>query len=354
MPYLVQGQANRVEILALFAVDPDGFLYDPDTVEFRVLDPSGAVSIDWTDVTSSGRKDVGVYYAPFTPANGATVGTWSIEWRWTDSEDETLEQTWSQSFDIYTLGFGVPYWTYVTPRQIRDEGMDTTTLPDLRMVTLIRLAQAFIERECRQPFRPVRSAIDFNGNGSALQLLPMPILGVEYLRINRSTLDLDHAQYAVYASPFLGTDPGYLPKDNRRNPRVKLVRGLSPSPFRAGRFTDRASTGRFYPGAKAHRIKGVWGFLEPDGTTPLLIQNAALRLVLATATLMADASSSTSPAGPVTREQTDTHEIEYANTVGSWDYAALATSPEVQDILNRYRAPIALGAPATTWGNLEP
>jgi hypothetical protein len=354
MPYLAQGQANRVEILGLFPVDSKGFIFDPDTVEFRVLDPDGDESIGWTDVTSSGRKDVGVYYAPFTPASDAEIGVWSIEWRWTDADDSDTEQTWSQSFDIYTAGFGVPYWTYVTPRQLRAEGVDTTALPDLRMVELIKLAQSFIERECRQPFRPVRRAVDFDGNGSALWLAPMPILGVEYLRINRSTIDLNHDQYAAYTSPFLGTDPGYLPKDNRKNPRVKLIRGLSPSPFRAGRIIGSGGTGRFLPGAKAHTIKAVWGFLEPDGTTPPLIQNAALRLVLATATLMADAASSSTIAGPVVREQTDTHEIEYADTVGSWDYTALATSPEVQDILRRYRAPLALGAPATTWGTQEP
>jgi hypothetical protein len=351
MPYLAQSQPNRVEILALFAIDSKGFLYDPDSVEFRVLDPDGAESITWTDVTSSGRKDVGVYYAPFTPASDAAIGTWSIEWRWTDADDPDVEQSWAQAFDIYTAGFGIPYWTYVTPRQIRAEGVDTTDLPDLRMVDLIKLAQSFIERGCRQPFRPVRRAIDFDGNGSALWLAPMPILGLEYLRINRSTLDLDHDQFAVYFSPCFGTDPGYLPKDNRRNPRVKLVRGLSPSPFRAGRIIDQGQTGRFLNGAKAHTLKAVWGFLEPDGTTPLHIQSAALRLVLATSVLM-QPGPPMAPAGPITREVTDTHEIDYADR--SWVYPALATSPEVEDIIQRYRAPLALGAPATTWGNVGP
>lgn len=356
MPYLARSQANSVSTLALYAVDAAGLLYDPETVEFRVLDLlDSSEDQTWTDVTSDGRVDVGVFYAPHTPAADATVGAHRVEWRFTDSEDATVTRTWSQRFDVYTAGVEVPYWTYLSPNRVRDEGVDTVQLPDARLVDLIVRAQAYVERECRQPFRPVRQTVRFDGTGGSLFMAPIPIIGVEYLRVNRSTANLSTDSFAVYAAPALGSDPGWLPKDHRRNPKIALVRNLSPSPFTPGRVLGSGWADRFLPGAQAHEVKAVWGFVEPDGTTPRLIEDAMLRVVVATATLMTIGSATTTVAGPIVREQTDLHEIEYADpgsSGGGSSFDQLATSPEVQDIVRRYRAPIGLGSPATTWATL--
>lgn len=355
MPYLALGQANRIEILGLFPTTDRGFLYDPQTVEYRVLTSAGATVIDWTDVTSSGRRGVGAFYAPFTPGSPdfSVARNYVIEWRFSDSDTPSTSRTWSLAFDIYSAGTGTPFRTYLTPGRVRDEGIDTTELSDARLVQLIQRAQAFVERECRQPFRPVQSTVRFDGPGSGLWQAPLPILGVEYLRVNDSTTDYPTDAFEVYTSPHLGGDPGWQPKDNRRNPKIRLARDLYPSPFRAN--PAGGITHRFRAGAKAHTVKAVWGFVEPDGTTPLLIEEAVLRLVLATATLMEIGGGSAVVAGPIIREETDLHEIEYASSASSASTSdAIATSPEVADILRRYRAPIAIGSPATSWSSLVP
>lgn len=356
MPYLALGQANRIEILGLFPTTDRGFLYDPVQVEYRILNSSGAVVVNWTDVTSSGRRGVGAFYAPFTPSSPTfTVArNYVIEWRFSDSTDPTTDRTWSLPFDIYTAGTAIPFRTYLTPGRVRDEGVGGDRLADARLVQLIQRAQQFIERECRQPFRPVQSTVRFDGSGSGLWQAPLPILGVEYLRVNDATSNYPSDAFEVYSSPHLGGDPGWQPKDNRRNPKIRLARDLNPSPFRAN--PSGSLTQRFLPGAKAHVVKGVWGFVEPDGTTPLLIEEAALRVVLATATLMEiGAGAGGVVAGPIIREETDLHEIEYASSASSASSAdAIATSPEVSDILRRYRAPMALGSPATSWSSLVP
>lgn len=358
MPYLSRSQVNTAATLAIHPVDDTGHLYDPATVEFRIIDLSDNSQVfpvsGYEDVTTDGRVDTGVYYAfdtgtatGWAPKSDATVGAHRIDWRFTDADNEVVTRTWSQRFDVYTAGVEIPYWTYVTPNDVRVHA-DSSMISDARVVELIERVQQYIERECRQPFRPVRHTIKFDGNGGLIFPCPVPIIGVDELMLNYSTSAASHDSYEVYNATTLSADPGWRPRDNRKNPKIKLHGGR-------GSIFDMNGSTRFIVGTRPHSLKGVFGYVEPDGNTPALIRDAALRVVMATAVTMdvGPGGSGGAVAGPITSEKTDQHEVSYAfsYTAGSLD-SALATSPEVLDILRRYQAPPGIASPGTNWASL--
>lgn len=365
MPHLARGQTNNARILALHAVDSSGHLYNPDSVEFRVFDPAGTQvfpASGWEDVTSYGTA-TGVFPAWDTTAGAgwtvdaaADLGKWSIEWAFLDS-DGTTERTWTQEFWVSEADTDFPFWSYVSPNEVRAEGVDASQLSASRLVALLRRVQDYIERACRQPFRPVRAQIKVDGHGAPTLFFSVPIVGIESLIANFGSAALPTSAYRVYSCPALGDDPGWAPGDNRRNPRIALVSELTGRALGAGGIfaTVRGAGGRFAAGAQAHTVTGVWGFLERDGATPQLIRDAALRLILANTPLLEVGGSAPAsvPAGPITSERTDRHEISYADnsstSAGPALGSALATSREVEEILHLYRGPIVMGAPANSW-----
>jgi len=361
VPHLARGQENQPSILGLYAVDASGHLYDPVSVEFRVIDLSTGTQVfpgaGLEDVTAEGRVSKGIFYAVdtvldvgWTPEVTATVGAHRIEWTYTDADGTTV-RTWFLDFDVSEVGTGVPYWAYLSPVTVRNEGIDATELSDARLVALIKRVQQHIERVARQPFRPIVETFRLDGSGSALLPLAVPVIGINTLKINHSAQVLDPSGYRVYFNPTTRADPGWMSKDYRRNPKIVMTTEFTPSPFNtAGLFgSNRLAPARFQPGAQPHELSGVFGYLEGDGTTPAPIAHVALLLALANTPLLeAGSGGGSGPGGPVIRERTDRHEVEYARPSGSAVLSsAWNTSPEVEDTLRHYRAPIGMASPAS-------
>ena len=357
MPHLAREQANLPAILGLYAVDSSGHLYDPDSVEFRVVDISTGLQVfpasGLEDVTAEG-VGTGRFYAydtllsvGFTPEVTYTVGAHRIDWTYTGSDGTTV-RTWSQEFDVSESGTGLPYWTYISPNRVRAEGIDSTELPDARLLVLIARVQQHIERVARQPFRPIPLTLAIDGSGSTLMSLAVPIIGIESLKVNHATQAMDTTAYRVYFTSTTDVDPGWGVKDYRRNPKIVMANEFTPSPFSTGGIFGAA---RFAPGAQPHEVIGTFGFLERDGTTPALITQAALLLILANTPLLeAGAGGSAAPGGPVISDRTDRHEVKFAAPAGSAVLSsAMNTSGEIEDIIRHYKAPIGMASPATRW-----
>lgn len=358
MPYLAREQENLSSILGLYAVDSSGHLYDPVSVEFRVVDISTGLQVfpaaGLEDVTVEGKVGTGRWYAydtvlteGFTPEVTYTVGAHRIDWTYTDSDGTTV-RTWSQDFDVSESGTGIPYWTYLSPNRVRAEGIDSTDLSDARLLGLIKTVQQHIERVARQPFRPIPLTFRVDGSGSTLLPLAVPIIGIESLKVNHATQVMDPTAYRVYFNPTTALDPGWGVKDYRRNPKIVMANEFTPSPFSTGGVFGAA---RFAPGAQPHELIGTFGFLEADGSTPALITKVALLLVLANTPLLeAGSGSGAAPGGPVISDRTDRHEVKFAAPSGSAVLSsAMNTSAEIEDILRHYRAPIGMASPATRW-----
>ena len=206
----------------------------------------------------------------------------------------------------------------------------------------IATAMAFIDRHTRQWFNSREftdiKPLKLEGNNSEVLFLPVPALTVTSIRKQQGTEILDPLFYRVFNSRTL--------PDDRKNPMIKLRQEDDDVLF--------VSSGKWMRGVQAY-ITGTFGYLEEDGSTPKLIQRATLKLALIYASKSlgeaASESASGGDVGPVKREKTDLHEIEYydARTSGGSKGAGLkegtglSGDDEVDDIIAAYRGPILLG-----------
>ena len=209
------------------------------------------------------------------------------------------------------------------------------------MLALIETWQQFIERTTRDWFVPRQMTWDLDGNGTTLMQLPVPIVSVSALYIND---DFDNALDADAFKAYDGR--GESGRDDRKNPRIKLVTGETSIFTGVGQIRRRTTV--FEVGEQNQRVVGVFGFVEPDGSVPAPIVYALKKLVVRSSRPMAGSSGGgPGPAGPMIEEETDRHRRKWADPlVGSKAWSTTGDT-EVDQILATYRAPISLGAPRT-------
>lgn len=241
--------------------------------------------------------------------------------------------------------------SYVTAAELRaDAGLDPTAYPDLAIQKAIILATAIFERATRQFFEPRAGTLLLDGDGSNTIHLPIPIVTVGSLFLNGQPTVLDPALYSVYSS-------ANLVDDDRKNPRIALgnsgdVSDIFVSPFTFGPL-------RFARGRKNQRVTGVFGYVEADGSTPVLVKYAIERLALGKMGILSTGGvgSPTPPPplpstlGGVIQETTDGHSIRYdARTARSVGLSGiLANDIEVEDIVRMYRAPMAIAVTGSSF-----
>lgn len=222
---------------------------------------------------------------------------------------------------------------------VRAEGITVAKASDARVLMLIRTWQAFVERATGNWFIPRTMTLDFDGRGTTLLQLPYPIVSITSVYANEDfTIALDSDEYKVYAGR------GLDERDDRRNPRIKLV--TTEESIFSGTGAVRGRNTVFEVGEQNQRVVGVFGYVEPDGSAPSPIVYALLRLVVAGAQSKLGASSG-SVSGPVVEEETDRHRRRYADVfVGSKMWPTTGDSV-VDQILARYRRPISTRGPRT-------
>jgi len=358
MPAIAREQENTPALLNWFT-SVNGILTDMVKVEFQVWDISGglpgsqvfpAVADTWEDVTTGGgHYSTGHYYCydnanakGWTPGIAEPLGTHRVKWRW-KSSDSAPYQSDSEDFEVLVQSAGSSADTYIGVQDVRDAGLSQADYPDSDVLASIELWQQFLERACRQWFIPRIKVFSVDGNDSDTLHFGVPIVSIEYLKINDRTDELSPTLYRVYS----GND---LP-DNRKNPCIKLVgpswnRDIFLAPIVSGQF-------RFLKGRQNQEIKGIFGYIEPDGSVPGLVKRALLKLVIEKLTCPPGGSASPTPPsvlGFVLEEKTDGHSIRYGS-VGEFEKRKLAFSgitqdPEVLDIIKLYRAPIGIATPA--------
>lgn len=361
MFYLPQDFQNTEHLLVFHSVDADGFLKDAAQMGWRVLDPDGTQVFPgsgFEDVLSTGKLSTGRYIAYDTGAGAAwtvpaaaTTGIWTIEWEYRVESGDPVK-VFSEQFEVVasksttTKGFdGSAYRTYIAPCQVRAEGATSTFLNDARLEGLILSAQALTEEMTQNVFRPIRRTIRMNGENLSRMFMGVAIIGVESVQL-RSLEPMDTANLVV---AFERVDDNHLfrPRpDHRRNPQISFQGDTNI--FSGSVF---GTVPRFGVGRLNYKITGVFGFLESDGTVPKLIQEAMVRLVIASATLLAepDMPGSTSAAtGPLKKVRAGQHEIEWSssNSAAMTLQSALARSRIVEEIFGQYRSPQMIAAPA--------
>ena len=235
---------------------------------------------------------------------------------------------------------------YITVQDVRDGGVPTVAAggpSDAEVLAQINTWQVFIERATRQWFVARAVVMNIDGNESSLMQFNVPIVSITYIKLNDSSDELDTTLYKVYNSV---TNP-----DDRWNPRIRLVtseeRDIFSGPYRKLMFRK---------GEENQEISGSFGFVESDGSPPLLIQRALLKLTIEK--VMTPIYSATTPTfplpsgatGALLSEKTDGHARTWAQAGGptAWRRPGLigvTADREILDIIKLYKAPIGIGAP---------
>lgn len=240
-------------------------------------------------------------------------------------------------------------YLYVTAQEVRQEGLVHPSFSNKKILAMIRAMQQFVERATRQWFYPRKLELYADGTDSDALFFGVPIISIAELRINDDTQPLDKQYYKVYDRKML---------NGRHNPCIKLIdtrfyeADIYTAPMRDGRMI-------FRHGRQNQYIRGVFGCVEPDGSTPALIKRAVLKLVIEKLArpLYVDPTQGLPPEPPplisgILREEwTDGHRLKYAQSGGDLrvrapGLAGFTDDQEVLRILHLYKAPIGIATPA--------
>lgn len=239
---------------------------------------------------------------------------------------------------------------YITVQDVRDAGLPIGVASDAFVLASIKLWQKFLERACRQWFYPLELELNLDGTDSDALHFGVPIISIEEVRLNLCPTALDPRYYKVYNALVYPAD--------HQNPRIKLIdtRNNNLDIFAA---PDREGRMIFRRGRQNQYVKGVFGYIEADGSPPDLIKHALLKLVIQklTTPLYVDASSGqpapTPPhivSGIVTEEWTDGHRLKYSQAGGELKarapgLAGITDDQEILNIIKLYKAPIGCATP---------
>jgi hypothetical protein len=310
----------------------------------QVFPPSGKEAVDVsTDCPTGDRIETGHYVARYTVPPLSLIGTHEIRWFFKLSPT-VAEQQFFEEFEVLPSVFGSS-GAYVSVSEVRAKGLsDPPTDSDIQ--ASITLWQSFLERACRQWFRPISLTLEVDGTDSDALHFGVPIISIDEIRINNEETALGTDRFKVYSERQMYTD--------RQNPRIKLVdtfsdrRDIFTAPIRGGRTL-------FMKGRKNQFIKGTFGYTEVDGSTPELIKHALCKLVIEklTTPILPIAGITPPPiiSGLKLEEKTDGHQIKFQAPGGGVNPRApglvgITQDQEILTIIKLFKAPIGVATPA--------
>lgn len=239
--------------------------------------------------------------------------------------------------------------SYATLADARAEGVPTTIIDSVVQAKLDQWSQ-FVDEATKQWFEPRAVTLMLDGNNSRTLFLPVPIITVTALYMNSDfTNVISPNLYAVYNRQDAA-------RDDRRNPMIKLA-GSGLGVFDAADFRRGMA---FCIGEQNQKVVGTFGFTESDGSTPKLIKRAVLKLAIKElqgggGTLWNQVGNGGPAAGGgvVASETTDGHTISYnafSIAPSKPGLNGITNDPEVDRILDMYRAPLKIAATAGSGG----
>lgn len=363
MPALTRGEVSDASNpkLDVFMKDSAGTRVNVAELSFQIFEKvstpgtpiqvypvTGRQVVDLNPTPTGDRLDSGHYVAEYTVPSNALIGTWEIRW-FTRYLLSSQEQYFAEEFEVLSSASISADDMYISVADVRAAGV-TDPPDDATIFSSIMLWQQVLERATRQWFRPITVELYLDGTDSDTLFLPVPIISLETLKLNGDDTALEARRYRVYN--------GRLLPDDRKNPKISLIDNFG---YERDIYTapDRTRRSRFHKGRQNQYLKGVFGYVEADGSTPALIKRALLKLVIGdlSAPLVPSAGITPPPitAGIVREEVTDGHSIKFDVAGGDIKPRApglsgLINDPEVQMIVRLYKSPIGMATPANpTW-----
>lgn len=341
---LIKDQVPALDLLALY-VQVDGIATDVFEAKYEIFDESaglpGTSLKAGTVTTGTGHFATGCYgaYDSATSAAWKPTATYArarIEWRYkiASTSDETLAL---RAFEVVATSVGQrPYLVPALIQDVKDYASPAPTQTDKAIREAIIEWRDLIERYCRQGFLPRRQTKILTGSGSYLLQLSEPLFAAIEIKINAGTdartLGTDFTFYGAVGA-------------ERHNPRILWKRSSSSA---SGSIWSPSSAGSRFATRMTQSVNGVWGFVEEETLdAPELVRKAVTRGVRLALDAEATGGSGGSPGGPIRREETDGHMIEYAVSSGSSRSGLLSIlrDPIIRDALDLYRGPIQVISP---------
>ena len=333
MPSIEREQENTPQIINFFT---QRYGINTTGTPVQVFPLSGR-----EDVTSGvGHFSTGSYYAydnteveGWTPGPAVPTGSYIIRW-YVKFTATSPEQQFQEEFIVLVQGSGTFGNGYLTIAELRAAGIDETTLSDVEAAAKIELWSKYIDEATGQFFDQRYFTLYFDGMNADTFFLPFPIIEVEEFKINDSENALDSSEYVVYNR--------YYP-DDRRNPKISLKSSQTRNIYDPSYVFDGPL---LLHGMLNCSIKGKFGFVEADGSTPALIKRAVLKLISLDLTPVTTPGG-TEPAitGSLIEERTVDHWYRLGGTTQAPNgYTWTASGDrEIDMIIKMYRAPIKLG-----------
>ena len=225
---------------------------------------------------------------------------------------------------------------YTTITAIRDADPAGAGFPDWtddQIQEMIDRWSDFIDLHTGQWFDSRSLTLTIDGQGGRILHLPVPVITLTKLQMNESGCDEDLNDVVVYNRR--GGSEGL---DDRRNPKV-AIKNTKTSIY------SGVDTSRFFiKGFRNQLLAGTFGFTESDGSTPLRIVRANIKLVLMEIE-NGGLIPTPAPPGLIVKEVTDGHSITYGSTSGSGvaETSSLTGDSETDLTIADYKAPINVG-----------
>lgn len=175
---------------------------------------------------------------------------------------------------------------YVTVAEMRAEGVTTAMASDSKITSAVALAQEYFEFQTHLFFNlQTNLTIRLDGNGTPILELPAPAQAI-------TSVTVDGQSVTEIVDPSSLPSTGEFVNYNSREeddywfPRLEMYGGLPTRLERAFYYGSSmpytiTNTRSIWPwGKKNILIVGDFGFVEADGTTPLLVKQAVMRLAI--------------------------------------------------------------------------
>lgn len=327
----IKSEEHPLALSAVYVQDLGKLTDNFHKLEYEIIDDSssfgGSTLVSKTDVTSvSGAKlGTGRYGAYDTNTNApwkpsSTVARGRVKWylTWSSGEAPVIYQRRFEVLDPSTTD--EPTQGLILSQDYKDALSGSASKSDRQIHIIIQMWTDIVQRYTRQRFLPHFEEHRLRWRPGKSIKLQEPVFGLDRLRVVGEAQNKDLPDWLVFGAT--GSE--------RRNPRIEPDSGDIP--------------GWGWERKKYMLVRGVWGFLNENTLGPPL----ALRDIT-TEALAAIEKSTTSgtgfTVGPIQREETDGHEVEYA--VGQQQtrtgLMALIEVPRFRDVMDLYRAPIAGG-----------
>ena len=320
-------QLDRRE-LGLY-VQVNGVLTAPFLVEMQIIDDAagypGTVTVPiaggWSELTVLGLVATGVFgvydedaAATWTPASAISSGR--VRWRYkvADGDDYVYVE---RAFEVVaTTVTQVPTEHIALVQELKDAGV--TGVTDRALWLSIKDWTKRVLAATAQSLGPVWESKRLYARTGEGPFLPTPLYGLSIYRIEEDDSDLDLTDLLVFGATVMG----------RKNPRIERSCNVRPG------YSDGVR--------RVVTVTGAWGYFEPDTFAPPEFLTSTMLSALADVLMNTEAKPP--ELGPVKREQTDAHEIEFAviATKVRAGWLSLLKSPELREAIEVCRRPISL------------